>query len=61
MILGYDLARPEAALLIETVVQAVLDQGLRTADIKQEGDGCQLVGCVYSYSFVVCTDPTVVV
>jgi 3-isopropylmalate dehydrogenase len=46
MMLRYDLDRPEEALLIETAVEAVLDQGLRTADIKQEGDGCQLVGCV---------------
>ena len=27
-------------------VEAVLDMKLRTADIKQEGDGCKLVRCV---------------
>ena len=27
-------------------VEAVLDMKLRTADIKQEDDGCKLVGCV---------------
>jgi 3-isopropylmalate dehydrogenase len=46
MMLKYDLARPEEALLIENAVIAVLDQGLRTPDIKQENDGCTLVGCV---------------
>ena len=23
-----------------------LEKGLRTADIKQDGDGCELIGCV---------------
>lgn len=45
MMLKYDLDRPEEALLIEQAVESVLDQGLRTPDIKQEGDGCKLVGC----------------
>uniref|UniRef100_A0A7S2IFN6 3-isopropylmalate dehydrogenase n=1 Tax=Helicotheca tamesis TaxID=374047 RepID=A0A7S2IFN6_9STRA len=45
MMLTYDLERPEEAKLLEAAVEAALDQGLRTADIKQEGDGCQLVGC----------------
>jgi 3-isopropylmalate dehydrogenase len=45
MMLKYDLDRPDEALLLERAVEAALDQGLRTADIKQEGDGCQLVGC----------------
>lgn len=45
MMLKYDLSRPEEALLLETAVEAALDQGLRTPDIKQEGDGCRLVGC----------------
>lgn len=46
MMLKYDLDRPDEAQLLEDAVEAVLDQGLRTADIKQEGDGCELVGCV---------------
>jgi 3-isopropylmalate dehydrogenase len=46
MMLKYDLDRPDEAQLIEDAVEAVLDQGLRTADIKQDGDGCELVGCV---------------
>jgi 3-isopropylmalate dehydrogenase len=46
MMLKYDLDRPEEAQLLEDAVEAVLDEGLRTADIKQEGDNCQLVGCV---------------
>jgi len=45
MMLTYDLERPEEAALLEAAVEAALDQGLRTADIKQEGDGCKLVGC----------------
>lgn len=32
--------------MLEAAVEAVLDEGLRTADIKQEGDGCKLVGCI---------------
>jgi 3-isopropylmalate dehydrogenase len=46
MMLRYDLGRPEEALLIETAVEAALDLKLRTPDIKIEGDGCKLVGCV---------------
>jgi 3-isopropylmalate dehydrogenase len=46
MQLRYDLDRPEEAQIVENAVEAVLDQGLRTPDIKQEGDGCKLVGCV---------------
>lgn len=45
MMLKYDLDRPEEALLLETAVEAALDKGLRTPDIKQEGDGCTTVGC----------------
>jgi 3-isopropylmalate dehydrogenase len=45
MMLQYDLDRPEEAAMLEQAVEAVLDQGLRTPDIKQEGDGCKLVGC----------------
>jgi len=45
MMLRYDLDRPEEAQMLEDAVEAVLDQGLRTADIKQEGDECKLVGC----------------
>ena len=44
--LRYDLARPEEADLIEPAVEKVLDQGLRTPDILQEGkDGETLIGC----------------
>jgi 3-isopropylmalate dehydrogenase len=46
MMLKYDLDRPDEAQLLEDAVEAVLDQGLRTADIKQEGDNCELIGCV---------------
>ncbi|KAL9187512.1 hypothetical protein ACHAXT_001615 [Thalassiosira profunda] len=46
MMLRYDLDRSEEADILERAVEAVLDQGLRTADIKQEGDGCKLVGCI---------------
>jgi 3-isopropylmalate dehydrogenase len=45
MMLQYDLDRPAEAKMLEEAVQAVLDQGLRTPDIKQENDGCKLVGC----------------
>jgi len=37
MMLRYTLAAPEAAEAIEHAVSAVLDQGLRTADIHGEG------------------------
>lgn len=46
MMLRYDLDRPAEALLLEEAVEAVLEKGLRTADIKQDGDGCELIGCV---------------
>jgi 3-isopropylmalate dehydrogenase len=46
MMLQYDLDRPAEALMLEDAVCAVLDQRLRTADIKIEDDGCKLVGCV---------------
>jgi len=46
MMLRYDLDRPDEAQLLEDAVEVVLDQKLRTADIKQDGDGCELVGCV---------------
>ncbi|CAB9502703.1 3-isopropylmalate dehydrogenase [Seminavis robusta] len=45
MMLKYDLDRPEEAAIIERAVEAVLDEKIRTPDIKQEGDGCKLVGC----------------
>jgi len=45
MMLNYDLERPEEASLLEAAVEAVLDEKLRTPDIKFEGDGCKLVGC----------------
>jgi len=46
MMLQYDLDRPEEGKMLEDAVEAVLDQGLRTPDIKIEDDGCKLVGCV---------------
>jgi 3-isopropylmalate dehydrogenase len=45
MMLQYDLDRPAEAALLETAVEAALDAGFRTPDLKQEGDGCELVGC----------------
>ena len=45
MMLKYDLDRPEESLLLEKAVEAALDAKIRTPDIKQEGDGCELVGC----------------
>lgn len=45
MMLRYDLDRPEEAQLLEDAVEAILEEGLRTPDIKQEGDGCKEVGC----------------
>lgn len=45
MMLRYDLDREEEALVLETAVEAVLDANLRTSDIKEENDGCKLVGC----------------
>ncbi|MDN3648921.1 3-isopropylmalate dehydrogenase [Reinekea marina] len=41
MMLRYSLNAPDAAMSIEKAVGSVLDQGLRTADIKS--DGCQVV------------------
>jgi len=46
MMLRYDLERPTEAQLLEDAVEAALDKGLRTADIKIDGDNCELVGCV---------------
>lgn len=45
MMLKYDLDRPEESLILEKAVEAALDAKLRTPDIKQEGDGCKLIGC----------------
>jgi len=45
MMLRYDLQRPLEADMLETAVETVLDQGFRTADIKNDGDGCTLLGC----------------
>lgn len=45
MMLTYDLDRPYEASILEKAVEAALDQGIRTPDIKQDGDGCKLVGC----------------
>ena len=46
MMLQYDLARPEAAALVEAAVAAALDAGLRTADIYSADEaGTTLVGC----------------
>jgi len=44
MMLRYSLGAPDAAIAIEQAVSAVLDNGLRTADIQT--DGCQRVGTV---------------
>jgi 3-isopropylmalate dehydrogenase len=46
MMLKYDLDRPDEAKMLEDAVEVVLDKGFRTPDIKIDGDGCQLVGCV---------------
>jgi len=46
MMLKYDLGRDEEAKMIEDAVEKCLDEGWRTADLKQEGDGCTLLGCV---------------
>jgi 3-isopropylmalate dehydrogenase len=45
MMLKYDLDRAEEGLLLEKAVEAALDANVRTADIKQDDDGCRLVGC----------------
>jgi 3-isopropylmalate dehydrogenase len=44
MMLKYSLDMPQAAIAVEKAVEAVLDKGLRTADIYQ--DGTKKVGCV---------------
>lgn len=44
MMLRYDLSRPNEADMIEKAVEIVLDKGIRTGDIQQ--DGCKLVGCI---------------
>ena len=44
MMLRYSLGAPDAAVAIEQAVSAVLDNGLRTADIQT--DGCKRVGTV---------------
>lgn len=44
MMMRYDLQQPEAASLLERAVEAVLDQGLRTADIADEKSG-PAIGC----------------
>jgi 3-isopropylmalate dehydrogenase len=44
MMLRYSLGAPAAAIAIEQAVSAVLDNGLRTADIQT--DGCKRVGTV---------------
>jgi len=46
MMLQYDLDRPDEAKILEDAVEAVLDTGLRTPDIKIDDDGCKLVGCI---------------
>ena len=43
MLLEFSLAHPQAARAVETAVGRVLDAGLRTADVRQEG--CEVVGC----------------
>eukprot|EP00600_Ochromonadales_sp_CCMP1393_P002107 CAMPEP_0174982222 /NCGR_PEP_ID=MMETSP0004_2-20121128/16366_1 /TAXON_ID=420556 /ORGANISM="Ochromonas sp., Strain CCMP1393" /LENGTH=367 /DNA_ID=CAMNT_0016234135 /DNA_START=124 /DNA_END=1227 /DNA_ORIENTATION=- len=44
MMLRYDLDQPKAADQLERAVEVVLDKGIRTGDIFQ--DGCEMVGCV---------------
>ncbi len=44
MMLRYSLGAPDAAIAIEQAVSAVLDNGLRTADIQT--DGCKRVGTI---------------
>jgi 3-isopropylmalate dehydrogenase len=44
MMLRYDLSRPLEADQIEKAVELVLNKGIRTGDIKE--DGCTLVGCI---------------
>ena len=44
MLCRYSLNLPGAAAALETAVDAVLSQGLRTADIAADGEGVELVG-----------------
>jgi len=46
MMLRYDLDRPKEAQVIENAVDMALGMGLRTQDIKVEGDDCKVVGCM---------------
>jgi 3-isopropylmalate dehydrogenase len=43
MMLRYSLNQPEAAATLETAVEGVLEDGYRTADLRE--DGCRLIGC----------------
>jgi 3-isopropylmalate dehydrogenase len=43
LMLGHSLDQGNAANRIETAVEAVLDEGYRTADIQEKG--CKLIGC----------------
>jgi 3-isopropylmalate dehydrogenase len=43
LLLEFSLGQPRAARAIEGAVERVLDAGLRTADVRQEG--CEVVGC----------------
>ena len=43
MLLRHSLGQEKAAQAVERAVATVLDSGLRTADLKQEG--CRAVGC----------------
>jgi 3-isopropylmalate dehydrogenase len=43
LLLDHSLGQPAAARAIEMAVSRVLDAGLRTADVQQEG--CRVVGC----------------
>lgn len=52
MMLRYDLDRPKEALVLENAVDMVLEVGLRTPDIKVEGDGCKVVGCTTMGAYV---------
>ena len=43
MLCEYSLGLPAPARAVEAAVWAVIDKGLRTADVRQ--DGCEIVGC----------------
>jgi 3-isopropylmalate dehydrogenase len=43
MLLEYSLAQPGPAAAVAAAVRRVLEAGLRTADVRQ--DGCRVVGC----------------